>query len=74
MIMILKSFALSRYKLIMYAITMHRMHHSFLQKTVAWQTGITVHSVVPICHDYDTVKPVCNDHLHNKSNYLWFIQ
>ena len=23
--------------------------------------------------DY-TVKPVCNDHLYNKMNYLWFIQ
>ena len=22
----------------------------------------------------DTVKPVCNDHLYNKTNYLWFIQ
>ena len=21
-----------------------------------------------------TVKPVCNDHLYNKINYLWFIQ
>ena len=26
-------------------------------------------------HDvYDTVKPVCNDHLYNKTYYLWFIQ
>ena len=23
---------------------------------------------------YDTVKPVCNDHLYNKIYYLWFIQ
>ena len=22
----------------------------------------------------DTVKPVCNDHLYNKINYLWFSQ
>ena len=22
----------------------------------------------------DTVKPVCNDHIYNKINYLWFIQ
>ena len=23
---------------------------------------------------YSTVKPVCNDHLYNEFNYLWFIQ
>ena len=23
---------------------------------------------------YNTVKPVCNDHLYNKIYYLWFIQ
>ena len=22
----------------------------------------------------DTMKPVCNDHLYNKLDYLWFIQ
>ena len=24
--------------------------------------------------DVNTVKPVCDDHLHNKIDYLWFIQ
>ena len=24
--------------------------------------------------NHDTAKPVCNDHLYNKFNYLWFIQ
>ena len=29
--------------------------------------------VVIIARSYDTVKPVCNDHLYNKIYYLWFI-
>ena len=25
-------------------------------------------------YDFNTMKPVCDDHLYNKIYYLWFIQ
>ena len=28
----------------------------------------------PLLLNKGTVKPVCNDHLYDKINYLWFIQ
>ena len=28
----------------------------------------------PEPHNWNTVKPVCNDHLYNKIYYLWYIQ
>ena len=30
--------------------------------------------MIPCCTKKPTVKPVCNDHLHNKIYCLWFIQ
>ena len=32
-----------------------------------------LHAGIPNILVYDTVKPVCNDHLYNKIYYLWFI-
>ena len=33
------------------------------------------HSILQQYHQTpNTVKPVCNDHLYNKSYYLWFLQ
>ena len=39
-----------------------------MRRAIAWNIADPVHWRIY------TVKPVCNDHLYNKIDYMWFIQ
>ena len=49
--------------------------------TIAYKSNVYIHKVPfiqqltpAITKMFNTVKPVCNDHLYDKIYYLWFIQ
>ena len=43
-----------------------------LEQELNWMNYIHSNRLFPALSS--TVKPVCNDHLFDKINYLWFIQ
>ena len=46
-----------------------------LMLTIGWHaSGHRQQSDITTNHNTYTMKPVCNGHLYNKINYLWFIR